>query len=120
LTIFNFRHRRQAYYSGRALEALGKGAEARQVYEKGVAGVPQLSGDRDSWNSENYFMVLSLDRLGRSAEATALEKHFENFAQSELDAKTAEHRAEARYLARVDPQTPGPRGGGPQADARRG
>jgi tetratricopeptide (TPR) repeat protein len=89
---------RQAYYSGRALEALGKTAEARQTYEKGVAGVPQLSGDRDSWNSENYFMVLSLDRLGRSAEATALEKHFENFAQSELDAKTAEHRAEARYL----------------------
>jgi tetratricopeptide (TPR) repeat protein len=89
---------RQAYYSGRALEALGKSVEARRAYEKGVAGVERLSGDRDSWNSENYFMVLSLERLGRSAEAAGLEKHFENFAQAELEAKSTGHRAEARYL----------------------
>jgi tetratricopeptide (TPR) repeat protein len=89
---------RQAYYSGRALEGLGQNAGARQAYEKAVAGVAQLSGDRDSWNSENYFMVLSLEKLGRATEGAGLEKHFENFASSELEAKSAERRAEARYL----------------------
>jgi tetratricopeptide (TPR) repeat protein len=89
---------RLQYYLGRTLEALGRAGEARQAYEKGLSGVQQLSGDRDSWNSGNYFMVLSLDRLGRSAESAALEKHFENFAASELGARSAEHRAEGRYL----------------------
>lgn len=89
---------RQAYYAGRALEALGKSGEAKQTYAKGIAGMERLSGDRDSWNSENYFIVLSLDRLGRTVEAAALETHFENFAQSEVEAKSAEHRAEARFL----------------------
>ena len=89
---------RQAYYAGRALEALGKSGEARQAYQKGIAGMQHLSGDRDSWNSENYFMVLSLEKLGRSAEAAGLQKHFANFAQSEVEDKSAERRAEARYL----------------------
>jgi tetratricopeptide (TPR) repeat protein len=89
---------RQAFYSGRALEALGKSDKAREAYQKSVAQVKQLSGDRDSWNSENYFMVLGLEKLGRAADATDLERHFENFAQSELDDKSAERRAEARYL----------------------
>ena len=89
---------RQAYYAGRALGALGKSDEARSAYEKSIAQVKQLSGDRDSWNSENYFMVLSLEKLDRAAEAVDLERHFENFAQSELDDKLAERRAEARYL----------------------
>ncbi len=89
---------RQAYYLGRALEALGRGDEAHRTYEKAVAGVERLSGDRDSWNSENYFMVLSLERLGRADDARRLEQHFENFAQSERDDKSAERRAEARYL----------------------
>jgi tetratricopeptide (TPR) repeat protein len=89
---------RQAYYAGRVLEALGKNNEARAAYERSVAQAKQLSGDRDSWNSENYFMLLSLEKLGRATEAADLERHFENFAQSELDDKSAERRAEARYL----------------------
>jgi len=89
---------RQSYYLGRALEALGRKTEARQAYEKGVSGIDHLSGDRDSWNSENFFMVLALDRLDRSDDAARLAQHFENFAQSEMDDRSATHRAEARYL----------------------
>ncbi len=43
-------------------------------------------------------MILSLERLGRSAEAARLEKHFENFAETERDSKDPLHRSEARYL----------------------
>jgi tetratricopeptide (TPR) repeat protein len=89
---------RLEYYLGRTFEALGRAAEARQAYEKAVAGVPQLSGDRDSWNSENFFMLPSLDKLGRSAEAATLEKRFENFARGERDSKVSERSGEARYL----------------------
>jgi len=89
---------RQQYYLGRACEALGKRAEARASFEKAIAGVAQLSGDRDSWSSENYFMVLSLERLGRGAEATKLQKHFSDFAHGEANDKQVQRRAEARYL----------------------
>lgn len=86
------------YYRGRGLEALGKSAGARQAYEKSASGSAQLSGDRDSWNSENFFMTLSLDRLGRSDEAAGLRKRFENFANGEAEDKSSHRRAEARYL----------------------
>jgi tetratricopeptide (TPR) repeat protein len=89
---------RLQYYLGRTFEALGRSVEARQAYEKGVSGVEQLSGDRDSWNSENYFMVLTLERIGRTSEAGALQKHFENFALSEVNSTDARRRAEAHYL----------------------
>jgi len=89
---------RQQYYLGRTYEALGKTAEARAAFEKAVAGVAQLSGDRDSWSSENYFMVLALERLGRSGDATKLQKHFADFARGEADDRSVERRAEARYL----------------------
>jgi tetratricopeptide (TPR) repeat protein len=89
---------RLQYYLGRTLEALGRKAEAAQAFERGLAGMEALSGDRDSWNSENYFMVASLERLGRKAEAEKLEKRFEAFALGEADSKNAEHKAEARYL----------------------
>jgi tetratricopeptide (TPR) repeat protein len=89
---------RLQYYLGRTLEALGRTSDAKQAYEKGVSGVEQLSGDRDSWNSENYFMVLSLERIGRISEAARLQKHFENFARSELNSKDAHGCAEAHYL----------------------
>lgn len=89
---------RAQYYLGRAREALGDAAGARQAYEKGLSGVEELSGDRDSWNSENYFMVLILDRLDRTKEGDALEEHFENFADSERDARSPEHQAAAAYL----------------------
>jgi tetratricopeptide (TPR) repeat protein len=89
---------RQQYYLGRSFEALGKSAEARAAFEKAIAGVAQLSGDRDSWSSENYFIVLSLERLGRGGEAAKLQKHFADFARGEADDPQMQRRAEARYL----------------------
>jgi tetratricopeptide (TPR) repeat protein len=86
------------YYLGRTLEALGRKAEAKAAYEKGLAGMEQLTGDRDSWNSENFYMVLALDRLGRTEEAAKLVKHFADFADTEKDSTNALHRAEARLL----------------------
>jgi tetratricopeptide (TPR) repeat protein len=86
------------YYMGRTLDALGESAKAQQLYEKATAGQEQLSGDRDSWNSENFFMILSLDRLGRAVEASRLEKHFQGFAETERESINAARRAEARYL----------------------
>ena len=89
---------RQQYYLGRTYEALGKASDAREAFEKAVTGVAQLSGDRDSWSSENYFMVLSLERLDRKGEATQLQKHFADFARGEANDPQMERRAEARYL----------------------
>ncbi len=86
------------YLRGRALEALGRAAEARRAYEQGVAGISALSGDRDSWNTENYYLTLSLRRIGRAQEAMALEKRFENFALGEADSTDAGHRAAANCL----------------------
>jgi tetratricopeptide (TPR) repeat protein len=86
------------YYLGRTLEALGKKTEPKAAYEKGLEGIEQLSGDRDSWNSENFYMVLSLDRLGRADEAKKLIKHFQDFAETEKDSNNSLHRAEARFL----------------------
>ena len=89
---------RLEFYIGRTLEALGRTAEAHQAYEKCIAGLAELSGDRDSWSSDNFFMVLALDRLGRKVDATRLEKHFANFADAERDDPQPQHRAQARYL----------------------
>jgi tetratricopeptide (TPR) repeat protein len=89
---------RLQYYLGRTLEALGRRDEAEQAYEKGIVGIEQLTGDRDSWNSENFFIVLLLDKLGRTDEAAKLLKHFEDFAATEVDSKNAVWRAEASYL----------------------
>src|SRR5262249_47295282 len=86
------------YYIGRALEALRRTAEAEQAYEKSASGADRLCGDRASWNSENFFMLLSLERLGRTAQAEGLVRHFTEFARTELDAKNLRHRAEAYYL----------------------
>ncbi len=86
------------YYIGRTYQALGKPEEARAAYEKSIRGMDQLSGDRDSWNSENFFMVLALQRLGRAEEAARLSRHFEKFAETERDSTDSQHRAEARYL----------------------
>jgi len=86
------------YYIGRTLEALGRHEEARQAYERTVQGIEHLSGDRDSWNSDNFHMVLALEKLGRGEEAAKLVPHFEEFAKTEVDAKYPQRRAEARYL----------------------
>ena len=89
---------RVQYYIGRTLEALGKNAEAKQAFEKSVQGIEHLSGDRDSWSSDNFFMTLSLERLGRANEAAQLRTRFGDFAKSETDSTMAQRRAEARYL----------------------
>jgi len=89
---------RAEYDIGRALEAQGKTAEAKAAYERAIAGVNRLTGDRDSWNGENFYMVLALEKLGRAEEAAKLVKHFQNFAETELESKTASYRAESHYL----------------------
>lgn len=89
---------RISYLVGRSLEAEGKSAEARQAYEQAIAGRDTLSGDRDSWSSENFHVVLALDRLGRKDEADKLQPRFVHFASSELDSRKPLHRVEARYL----------------------
>ncbi len=89
---------RLEYLLGRVLEASGRTADARTAYESSAAGIATLSGDRDSWNSENFFMTLSLRRLGRTQEAVSLEQRFENFALTEVDSSNMSHRAEARFL----------------------
>ena len=89
---------RMEYYAGRVLDALGKGEEARQAYRRAIQGIEHLSGDRDSLNSENFHMVLALDRLGRGEEAARIEMRMVAFARAELDSKVPRRRAEARYL----------------------
>jgi tetratricopeptide (TPR) repeat protein len=86
------------YFIGRALEALGREKEAKEAYEKSISGVEHLSGDRDSWNSENFYMVLSLKRLGREQQAEELMKQFEHFAESQMDSRRTRYQSEARYL----------------------
>lgn len=89
---------RQQYYRGRILEALGQVSEARRAYQECIQGLDQLSGDRDSWNAENLYMVFALERLGQTDKATNVRKHFENFALVEVDARNPDQRARARYL----------------------
>lgn len=89
---------RAYYYIGRALEALGKIEEAREAYRNSAYGWEYLSGDRDSWNSENFFMVLSLEKLGLEKEAKKLLTGMENFARSQLENRHRYYRAQARYL----------------------
>ena len=89
---------RLQYYLGRMLDALGRTSGARRAYEAGITGVELLFGDRDSWNSENFFMVSSLERLGRSSEAARLEERLADFARGEIDARNARYSDEARYL----------------------
>lgn len=86
------------YYLGRTLEALGRQAEAKQAYERSVSEVDLTAGDRASFNSDTFFMLLSLDRLGRSQEASDLAKRFDAFAQSQLTLSRAHRRAEGKYL----------------------
>lgn len=89
---------RLQYYLGRTLEALGRSGEARQAYEMGAAGAVHLTGDRDSWSSENFHMVLCLERLGRAEEAGRLREKFVQFANGERRDRLPQRRAEALYL----------------------
>jgi len=86
------------YYIGRTLEALGRKDEAAAAYKQSMSGVDLLSGDRDSWNSENFFAVLSLQKMGLTDKARALIPHFDGFARTEMDETNPVHRGQARYL----------------------
>jgi tetratricopeptide (TPR) repeat protein len=89
---------RAYYYIGRALEALGRKQEAADAYRQSTVGVDFLSGDRDSWNGDNFFAVLSLERLGQTDKAKALIPHFEGFATTEMDYLSPYARGKSRYL----------------------
>ena len=89
---------RAHYYIGRTFEALGRKDEAMAEYEASTHGVEQLTGDRDSWNSDSFYMVLSLDRLGKQDQANSLIPHFDGFARTEMDESNPVHRGQARYL----------------------
>jgi tetratricopeptide (TPR) repeat protein len=87
------------YYIGRALDVLGRKQEAEQAYRKSIRGVDQLAGGgSDSWNPENFFMVLSLKQLGRQQQAAELLKQFKVFAEFRLDSSYRDRVARARYL----------------------
>jgi tetratricopeptide (TPR) repeat protein len=89
---------RAYYYIARAFEALGRKEEAAAAYRQSMSGVDLLSGDRDSWNSENFFAVLSLEKLGQADKANTLIPHFEDFAKTEMDDIDPAYRGKARYL----------------------
>jgi len=86
------------YYLGKVLEKSGETVKAKEAYEKSIVGWDRLSGDRDSWNSENFYMALSLDRLGRHQPAQRILQSMRNFALSQMSRRYRRHRAEARYL----------------------
>jgi len=99
LDTFEFQNAPRAYYYiGRTLDALGRKDEAAAAYRQSTAGIELLTGDRDSWNGENFFMVLSLEKLGQADKANALIPHFEGFARTEMDYASPTLRGRARYL----------------------
>jgi len=98
---------RAYYYIGRTLEALGRKDEAASAYRQSTTGIDLLSGDRDSWNSENFFAVLSLERLGETDKAKDLLPRFEGFARTEMDYASPSPRGKARYLLALIEQNAG-------------
>lgn len=101
LGVDNFDHQSTPqihYYIGRTLEKLGRSAEARKAYEASATGVEQLVGSSDSLNSDNFYMLLSLDRLGRHAEAVEHMKQFQSFAKYRLDSSSPGIRAHSNYM----------------------
>ncbi len=86
------------YYIGRTLEAMGRKAEATEAYEKSISGLKSLSGDWDSFNPENFHMVLSLERLGRKEEAAKLLAQLDSFAQTQLSSPRLPRKTGSRYL----------------------
>lgn len=86
------------FYLGRTLEALHRKSEADGAYERTIKDVDLTAGDRASYNSDNFFMLLALDRLGRRQEADALAARFRAFAQTQLTLAYAHRRAEGNYL----------------------
>lgn len=89
---------RLEYAIGRALEAMGRTAEARQAYGRAAEVAGQLGTDTGAWSSENFHVLLAVEKLGRKEEAARLLARFETAAKSALNAKSPARRAEARYL----------------------
>jgi tetratricopeptide (TPR) repeat protein len=89
---------RAHYYIARTLEAMGRKEEAKAEYQESSRGVDLLSGDRDSWNSDNFYLVLSLEKLGMTEKAQSLIPHFDGFARTEMDEANRVHRGQARLL----------------------
>ena len=89
---------RAYYYIGRAYEMLGKKDNALEAYKRSTFGWEHLSGDRDSWNPNNFFMAMSMERLGDSETAESMVEKFESFAESQLENRRAHNRAEGYYL----------------------
>ncbi len=87
------------YYIGRTYDATGQKQQAEQAYKDSVRGVDQLTGGgSDSYSPENFFMVFSLDRLGRQKEAAALMQQFQTVADSRHESNDPMYRARAYYL----------------------
>jgi hypothetical protein len=77
---------------------MGKRNEARAAYQRASSGYQQLSGDQDSWNAENFHMVLALARSGKQDAAAKLEKEFEEYAKTQMESQRRQRRTQARYL----------------------
>ena len=87
------------YYIGRTLDAMGRKQEARQAYQKSIRGVDQLAGGGgEAWSPDNFFAVLSLERLGRHPEAADLAKRFQTVADSRQGSNDPLSNARAHYL----------------------
>jgi tetratricopeptide (TPR) repeat protein len=87
------------YYIGRTYDAMGKPEQAKKAYESSIRGVEQLAGGgSESWSPDNFFMVFSLDRLGRQKQAAELVKEFQTVANSRAESESGERSARARYL----------------------
>ncbi len=86
------------YYRGLVLEAAGRSDEAREAYTQSATGWDQLTGDRDSWNSENFYMALSLEKLGKAAGAREMLDKMKQFATRQLTSEHRNYRTEANYL----------------------
>lgn len=86
------------YDRGLVLQKLGKAPEAQAEFTAAVKHADLTSGDKASYNSDNIFVLLALDRLGRKGEADALAVKFADFAHSQLPLKRVHRQAEGHYL----------------------
>jgi tetratricopeptide (TPR) repeat protein len=101
LGVDNFEHQstpRIHYYIGRTLDAFGRHQDAKQAYQESTYGVDHLVGSSDALSSENFFILLSLDRLGKHQEALDLMKQFKSFADSRKDSPANLIRAKSYYM----------------------
>ncbi len=86
------------YYIGRTLDALGRIEDAKRAYEESASGVDHIVGSSDALSSDNFYMLLSLDRLGRHQQAVDLMKQFKAFADSRIDSPSPMIRAKSYYM----------------------